>query len=247
MSGIIYVNQGTKISHERFISWLNRLLNDYVSSFYDNAIKNIIALSFIKEHYSFMQEMYQSEGHTLSHFLTVLPTDTTNYIMMIHNVGSGVPIMYNSTDCHNFFEFDGLGRLIRFYENVTVDLYDNDDNVNFQCYVGFEDFFGIKCPMFYVKNKHNNQILSKGLLDILFDGKYSGSYLVKNTPLNEVTTYKVTNITKVSITADIPILTDLNIRYVIEPEQSILIPITDWTDYFFRQGKELDGLKIQKM
>lgn len=247
MSGIINTEANTKVAHSKFIGWLNTLLNDYVSSFYDDAVKNIIAMSFIKEHHSFLQELYQSDGKVLSTFMTVLPTDTTNFLMMVHNSGDGSPFLYNKENGADLFEFDSLGRLTRFYENVTIDLFKADVSVGAECYIVFEDWFGIKCPMFYVKEKGTNSLIGKGFLDVIYSEKYSGSYLVKNTPLMDYPQFKITNVTVSQIVMDVPILTNLSVRYVINAGQTVIIPITDWSDYFFRQGKDLDGLKIQKV
>lgn len=247
MAGTINTPTETKKAHQSYIDWLNGLLNDYVSSFYDEAVKNIIKLSFIKEHNSFIQELYQADGRVLSGFLSVMPTDTTNFLMMVHNIGSGKPFLYNKENGADLFEFDSLGRLIRFYENVTVDLYNSDGTVVAECYTAFEDWFGVKCPMFYIKEKGTNALIGKGFIDIIYSDKYSGCYMVRNKPLDEYPHFKITNVTKAQITMDVPILTDLSVRYTIPANTSVEIPITEWSDYFFRQGKELEGLTIKRI
>jgi len=247
MAGTITIETNEKVCHDYFIAWLNALLGDYKSSFYDEAVSNIIKVSFIKTHYSYLQELFQSDGKTLACFMTVLPTDTTNPILMVHSLGSGVPTLYDKDDNANLFEFDSEGKLIRFFENVTVTLKDVNDNDFAECYVVFEDLFGIKCPMIYIKEIGTNALIGKGLVDVDYEDRYSGSYMVKNAPLDELPKFSVTNITKAVITADIPILTDLNLRYEIKSGHTIFIPVTEWTEYYFKQGKDLDALKVKKV
>ena len=243
MAGTIHIQNDTKKAHKLFVAWLNLLLNNYISSFYDVAIKNIIQLSFIKNHNSFLQELYQSDGRVLSAFMTVLPTDTTNFLLMIHDKGSGVPKMYNDKDCSNLFTFDSLGRLTKFYDDITIPLYDANKNVVAECFVSFEDWYGRKCPMFFVKDVNTNIILGKGLLDLNFQGFYSGSYRVENKPLTNYEKFAVTNISKMLTVMDVPIQTDLNIRYEIKSEQTIFVPATEWSRYYFEPYKSgLNGL-----
>jgi len=245
MAGTIHIDISQKVSHDKFIEWLNKLLNDYKSGFWDDAIKNIIQLSFIKTHYSYLQELYQEDGNTLSSFMTVVPTNTTNTILMVHNIGNGEPFLYNSTNGADLFEFNSIGLLNRFFENVTVDLFDANGNNNHECYIVFEDWFGVKCPMYYIKNKGTNAIIGKGLVDILYQGRYSGSYAVENKPLDAYPYYLVTNTSKMIITTDIPILTNLSIRYEIKAGQAIYVPQTEWSTYHFKTAKDLGVLKIK--
>lgn len=247
MAGTITIQAPQKDAHDYFILWLNTLLGDYKSSFYDSAVSNIIKLSFIKTHRSFLQELYQNDGKELACFITVLPTDTTDPILMVHTLGSGEPNLYNKTDIQNLFEFDNSGRLIRFFENVTINLKDINGNDFAECYIVFEELFGIKCPMIYIKEIGTNALIGKGMVDVDYEDRYSGSYIVENAPLDELPKFSVTNITKAVITADIPILTDLNLRYEIKSGHTIFIPVTEWSEYYFKQGKDLDALKVKKI
>lgn len=245
MPGTIELEPGTKPAHIAFIGWLNEMLNNYKPGFYDGAVKNTIDLAFIKEHFVFMLELFQDEGKQLSSFLTMLPTDTTTQILMIHTMDSGEPYLYNSVNGNDIFEVNQYGQLVRFYENITIDLYNRQGQVRADCRIVFEDLYGIKCPMFYIRSKPGDgHVIGKGLLDTYYEGRYSGTYSVKNTPLEDYPKYKVTNITLMELTMDIPILTNLSLRYVIPAGQAVVVPITDWTKKYFKEAKDLEAIKL---
>lgn len=247
MSRIINTPEGTKEAHKSYINWLNGLLNNYISSFYDDAVQNIIKLSFIRDYRSFIQELYDNNGLILTNFLSVMPTDTTNFLLMIHNVSDGQPILYNKEDVASLFEFDSSGALIKFYENTTINLFNPEGTIEAYCYITFEDWFGIKCPMLYIKEAGTDTFIGKGMVDIIYSNKYSGCYMVENTPLDDYPHFRIFNVTKLNITMDVPLLTGLNIRYEIAANTFVDIPITKWSSYFFRQGEEFDGVIIKRV
>lgn len=239
---VIHTEVGTKPAHLAVIAWFNRMLENYVSSFYDSAIKNILSVAFIKEHTFFLLELYQGDGKVLSNFMTVIPTDTENYILMVHDAGDGSPTLYNDTEVGTLFEFNEYGLLSKFYENVTIDLKNKSGVVVAECYLIFEDLFGIKCPMVYIKNPGGGALIGKGLIDLTYSDKYSGTYAVKNKPLEDYPKYIVTNVSKSDVTVDVPILSKLNMRYTIQSKRSVRIPVTEWTTEFFGRAKEQGAL-----
>jgi len=246
MSNNIAVPPDTKKAHSDYIGWLNRLLTNYVSSFYDNAIKNIIEMSFILEYNSFLLELYLGEGRELSGFMTVLPTDITGTILMIHANGSGEPFLYNDSNGTDLFEFDTNGRLTKFYDNVTIDLKNPLGVVVARCFIGYEEWYGIKAPMYYIRENGSNALIGKGFIDVNYSGKYSGTYLVRNKPLDNYPKFKVTNTTLAKIVLDVPILRNLNIRYEIRAKAAKIIPITQWSEYYLKQGKNLNGIRVER-
>lgn len=240
----IQIGSQTRPAHQAFINWLNGLLNQYVSSFYDQAIQNILTVSFIKEHRCFIQELYTEDGTELVGFMSVLPTDTTGFILMVHNV-DGVPYLYNNINGADLFNFDAKGNLSNFFENVTVLLNDVHGNSAAECYITFREMYGANLATYIVKRIGINVVIGEGILDFPFEGKTSGSYMVQNTPLDAISKYEVTNITKAVLEIDVPILKDFNIRYTFKPNIMVVLPVTDHVDYFLRQMKEIGNLKYR--
>jgi hypothetical protein len=187
--------------------------------------------------------MFSPNGKNLMSFISVIPTDTTNPILMLHGL-DGNPTHYNKTDVSTVFEFLADGRLHRFYENVVIPIYDATGVPTHELYVTFEDLFGIKSPMLKLKNLATNTTVT-GLLDIDYDGRYSGSYNVMTTPFEEQSYYLVTNITKMVITADIPVLPNLTIKYEIPSGVTISVVATPQSDYYIRKSMDLDSLRYR--
>lgn len=243
MSGIIYTGN-TTLSHGLFISWLNSLLVDYVPGFYDDAIQNILQLSFIRKHSLLMVEQYPVTGFgNMLNFITVLPTDRVNNILMVHDM-DGKPYLYNKTDVSNLFVFDTDGILTRFYENVVIPLYNPDGSTEYELFITFMDVFGIKAPLLKLRLTGGVE-KSAGLLDVPFEGRYSGSYLVDTTPMDEVPQIQITNISDGVLKISIPLLPKLTVDYTILPKRAILVPVTPLSDYFVRKGQTLDAIKYK--
>ena len=244
MSGIIYTGTSTHC-HELFVNWLNTLLTNYQNGFYDASISNIIRLSFVREHNLFLQELFPENGiGEPKSFITVLPTDTVKPILMVHNI-TGIPMYYNSEDISNILEFTTDGVLKRFYENVVIPIYDSEDTQTHELFITFVDFYGTKSPMIKLKNIKTGEIEGTGMIDALFEGRYAGSYNVKTTPFEEVSYYNITNITKMVVTADIPVLPNLVIRFKIKSGETIKAIQTEQTDYYIRNGLDLDTFKYK--
>ena len=247
----IMVGTTTTTVHNLFITWLNGLLNNYVAGFYDNAIKNIIDLAFIREHFSFLQEIYSEDGTTLVGFISVIPTNTSlNSVLLYHDI-TGKPIYYNDVNGADLFSFDENGIMNKFFENVTINLKTEDDWLNntnsnqIECFISFEEFFGMKYPAIKVKNTGSNTIIGKGLLNVPYENMSFGSYMVETKPLGDISYYLVENTTKMVIEVDVPVLKDLNIKYVVKAGMAVQVPKTEFTEYFFTQTEILGGLKIR--
>lgn len=243
----IEINGVTKEAHGKFISWLNALLNNYVSSFYDDAVKNIIMLSFIREHYCFMVEMYRAQGTSEYGFITVLPTDSTNSILMLHNKSTGEPYLYNSTDIGNVLQFDNNGKPKRFFENVVIPLYDEGGVNKAELLITYKDYYGIKSPYVMVRYIGDNKTICVGLLDMVFEGKYSGTYMIKNKPLEDGPKYVVKNISLMAITLDIPVLQNLTIQYKINAGKTEIVPVTEFTEGYMRGAKQLGNIEVKQI
>lgn len=245
MSSIIYAGTKTTHSHGLFLSWLNGLLEEYVSGFYDDAVSNILKLSFIREHYLFLQEQYNSKGTgNQLNFITVLPTDSTQSILMVHDM-TGKPFLYNKTDISNILEFTPEGVIKNFFENVNIPIYDESGDEYGSLFITFKQFFGIKAPMLVLKN-FNNTIISTGLLDCDYETRTSGSYSIQTTPLRDVNQLIITNISKLAMKLSIPILPKLSLEYTIEPSKSIIVPNTELSDYFVRNNIDKESLTYKE-
>lgn len=244
---IIEVGANTKPAHGIFLGWLNSLIENYVSSFYDDAIKNIIMLSFIREHNCFMLEMYKNFGTEDAGFLTMLPTDSTKGILMLHDKNTGKPYLYNDENINDILEFNSDGRLVRFFENVVIPMRDEDGVAGAECFITFEDFYGVKAPMLIVRYIGSNTVIGKGYLDVPYEGRYSGAYMVNNVPLDNFEKYQIKNISKMDVTVDIPVLKNLSIRYIIPAGQFVVVPITEFTTYFVETSKDLNNLVATKI
>lgn len=246
MDRIIEVGAYTKKAHGTFVGWLNSLIENYVTSFYDDAIKNIIMLSFIREHNCFMVEMYLNFGTQEAGFLTMLPTDSTKGILMLHDNTTGDPYLYNDENIADILEFNSDGVLIRFHENIVIPMRNNDGVAEAECFITFEDFYGVKAPMLIVRYVGRNQPIGKGFLDVPYDGKYSGAYIVKNKPLDNFEKYAIKNISLMDITLDIQVLKNLSLRYVIKSNSVVLVPITEFSTAFIKNAKELGNISVTK-
>ena len=244
MSGIIYTGETTKLAHGYFIAWLNGLLGNYQAGFYDEAISNIIQLSFIKKHSLYLQELYTEDGETLTNFISVVPTDSVSPILMIHGL-DGIPVLYNKTTISNIFEFTTEGWLNKFYENVVVDLKNSAGVSTHELFIYFKDNFGIKTPYVKLKNKSSGLVISKGLLDMDFQTRYSGSYNVETVPFNDLSYFLITNVSKMGLTTDIPILPNLAIRYRIEINDSVRVVNTPMTDNYIRNNMDTTSFKYR--
>lgn len=247
----ILVGAETTSAHDLFIGWLNSLLNNYVVGFYDNAIRNVIDLSFIKEHNCFIQELYNVDGTAMIGFITIIPTNTSlNSIIMVHGL-DGVPYLYNDTNGADIFQFNEVGRMVKFFENVTINLYNTSDYFNHvtpnhtECFITFEKFFGIKYPAIKVKSVGTNGIIGKGYMSVPYDGMEFSSYMANIIPLNELPQYIIENITEIDIELEVPVLKDLTIKYIVKSKKFIQVPQTEFTKQFFESTQLLGGLKFK--
>lgn len=240
----IAVGSNTKQAHEKFISWLNGLLNQYVSSFYDVAIQNILTVAFIKRHKCFIQELYLNGGKQYVGFMTVLPTNTTDYILMIHQP-DGVPYLYNKTEGSKLFNFNSQGILTNFFEDITIPIYNEDGTSDKECFISFRELYGIKIPFYTIKFTGTNNLIGEGFVDFNYEGKFSGTYMADTAPMDEVSYFEVTTDSVTTIVLNVPILKDFELQYEFKPNQTVLIPYTDTTEYFLRQMKELGTIRYK--
>ena len=228
---IIQVPENTREAHRVFIGWINSLMEHYVSSFYDEAVTNFIELCFINKHYNLIIEVYSDKGDTLMGFLSVLPTSSTKPIMMFHPIGTGKPICYNKTDVVNLFTFKPDGRLKGFEENVVIYMYDEYNDITHEVFVTFKDIYGTRVPMVHLRNLRGS-VISSGMLDIDTDKYTSGSYQVKNVPIDSYPRLRVDNLTESKIEFSVPILENFEIPYSLPAKGTIFVPKTEWSRYY---------------
>lgn len=237
MSGIIYTDLNTTFSHGKFISWLNSLLANYQNGFWDGAVGGILQLSFIRKHRLLLQELYvEEDSQEPNNFLTVLPTDSANNILMVHSM-DGVPYLYNDEEIGNIFEFDTNGTLKHFYQNVSIWLKNSDGVVSANLHLNYRKICGVKVPFLNIQDM-NNQVISIGILDVPYKERESGSYQVDTIPLDEVRQISIKNITKVVMKISIPLLEKLVVDFVIRPNEYAVIPYTETSEYFVRNSME---------
>lgn len=245
MAGAITVGPATKYAHGQLISWLNALLDNYESGFWDWSIKNLVSVSFINKNYTFLQELYQGDGSTYAGFILTGAINTTQPQIIVFN-SSGVPILYNNTDCQDVFEFDNKGILSKFYEGRTIPLYDESGNPSFELLINSETHYGTRMPFVQV-TENIGGLAGRGFIDVPYDNKYSGTYSVETIPLGSLDMFAVKNKTNLVLTIEVPILTDLLIKYRIGAKQTQNIPATAWSDYFVRTGMDFDSFMVTKI
>lgn len=238
----ILTNLNPREAHNSFIEWLNTMNENYISGFYDTAIQNLIGASFIKSHRSTLQEMYSKGGSVIDDFVTLLPTDTTNHILMIHDLETGVPYLYNDTNTTEIFRFDNDGNFSGFIENVTIDLIDSKGEVKAEMFFSLTLLYGIYVPLLHLKLEDRDLF---GWLDVDFDGRGSGSYLVNNSPLDDLDKYLVINKGSNRLSLSVPIFGEFIVDFDINVNASITLPVTSTVTYYLEEVAKLNNLEYK--
>ena len=243
----IFTEQDTTVAHATFTIWLNSLITSYVSSFYDTAIHNLLGAAFLETNYYYLQELYSAQGKVYEGFMTIIPTDTSNNMLMVHDPITGVPYLYNNTNVEDIIQFDGTGKVTVFTQNVTLPLRNDQGVIVAEVYLVFEDLYGIRVPVFNLYSLAPVVLLCEGLLDVDFDTRGSGSYSIENKPVDILEKFEVTNKGKIIMTLNVPIFGDYYIPYTLRVGQTIQVPVTESSEYYFKVAKGLSDIIYKKV
>lgn len=242
MANEILIGYNTRPLHAKFVEWLNRVLSETGSPFYDEILQIYLSVIFVQKHYVFMQELYDETGKNARFFVTVITTDSQNKILLIHNKDTGEPFLYNSADVDSLLHFNSFGVLVGFEESTTIQVYDKDGQNRGGVSIFFEESFGIKVPFMTYKEHGMQTALGKGFMDVPYGSRYSGTYMVGTQPMMDKPYFSVTNITTQDITMDIPIFPKVVARYVVPAGRSIRVVVTESTEYYFKTAQVLDAI-----
>lgn len=235
MSEIQY-DSGTRAAHKQFIDWSNALLTSYVSGIWDDAIRNVLAASFIQKVTVFLQEMYSLDGKTLKGYLMITNADSV-YRALYFDYATGEPIYYCNAGLEDMMELTN-GVVTQFFTN-TETTFDGDATV--KLLLTYEYLFGIKMPTATMVTPSGN-FIAKGALDMIYDLRTSGTYSVDITPLDEIEAIELKNISVTALTFELPIVTGFSVKYTIEPNQLVLVPRTPLSEYFVKTAFTQDSM-----
>lgn len=235
----IILDTPTKYAHTQFVAWLNDLLINYVTGFWDAPVKALLNVSFLKESQLFFQELYGPNGDEYMGFFVVITSDSLDQWLLVFDV-DGQPTHYIDSGINTIFEVSQGGILTRFWPNNSLNLDTGDRFIA----VYYEEWFGVKFPMVYIKLTDGTPI-AKGLLDTLYEGRTSGTYTCRFWPEDTVDTYLVTNLTSAMLKLQVP-LSDTHLEpYTVSPNGTTLIPKTTQSDYYLRELKKLGTIKFR--
>lgn len=245
MAKEIFTGVDSSIPHKQFIGWLNSLLTDYKSGVWDKAVKNLLEMVFIREVKFLMIELFypSGEGEPLG-YLVIMPTDTRKSLMLLMT-GSEVNC-YNSEDMENFISFTTDGNITNFQENLVLDLKNPvTKQKEAEVFISIQKCFGMLLPKLFIRDTAINEIKAVGVLDIDYEGRKSGSYIVETSPIDIVKKIAITNITGVKMKLSIPIVTDFTLDVEINSKETITIPNTKLSNYFVRNSVDLDTFEYK--
>jgi hypothetical protein len=243
MADIIYIGDDTTQVHGVFIGWLNGLLNNYTSGFWDDAVDAMVTGAFITKTYGHMQEMYNEEGDTLLGYVTVTPTNSANTGLLVHDATTGVPYMYTYDNLHLLFTFDATGILTGFTANNTIPLLDADGiTSSHEAYIGYENHWGIKIPFLYIIEKATNNKIMRGAVDVWYQDRLSPSYAVKNVPTDSMRVLKIRNVGRNEIRMDFPVFKGYFMELNLKRNRTALIPSTELSRHFAKDLKNAGNI-----
>ena len=228
-------------THGIFVGWLNRLNDNYVSGFYDDAIKNLLALAELEKHRTYIQNLYDAKGVKLLAFMSVLSSNEADKLLMIHDM-DGEPFAYAQGNLENIFSFDDDGNLSGITFDEGLFLKNPDGSPGGTLYLTEQTTYGNAFPQLDV-TVGNTEL--RGVITVNYDPQSTGGYVIENSPLAQGTYYRVTNITDKQIIAEIPLLPKFSKEVTIPAGGSIEVISTPTSDYFFRQGMYLDALRVK--
>jgi hypothetical protein len=241
MSTIVY-GSDAKQAHKNFIDWLNIQINSPVSGFWSSAIDNLVVASFNANPRVFLQEMYEYEGQLARGFLVIMDLDEANKTLIYYDSGTN-PVLYNNTDVEQVFDIESNGRLSRFYNGVQINLLNSAGSPTHRVSINLETWFGTTLASCYVK-RTNGEVVAKGFLDTLFDGRRSGTYTLDIQRQDGIPQLIVTNIQNSPLTFDLPILANYSIPVYINPQESALVPKTDISVYNLEKMRKGGSIKV---
>jgi hypothetical protein len=226
----------TRAVHKQFIDWANGLLSTYTTGIWDDAIRNVLVAAFIQKTVVFLQEMYSLDGRTLKGYLMVTDADTT-YRALYFDYAAGYPVYYCNNGLEEMMELND-GVVKQFYTNTETTFHGSQD---VKLVLTYEFVFGIKMPMATLLTP-SGEFIAKGALDMIYDLRTSGTYSAEILPLDEISIIELTNKTKSVLTFELPILPGFSVKYVIKPNQTVVVPRTKSSEYFIRTSFEQNSM-----
>ena len=238
----VVIDTPTKYAHTQFVGWLNNLLNNYTNGFWDEPVKSLLNASFLRESQLYFQELYSPSGDSYDGFFVVMNTDSMVQWLLLFDK-DGVPVYYTDSNVETNFEVSLNGILTRFWPNTSLPL--TDGNVSDRVLaVFYEEWFGVKFPMVYVKLNDGTNV-SKGILDILYEGRTSGTYTCKFWPEDTVPTFLVTNMTNMKLDLTVPLSDTSLVKYTLSANGTAFIPKTAQSEKYLRDLQKLKTVKFR--
>lgn len=226
---------------QKFLDWTNSQLDSYESGFWDDGVLNLLALSFIEKTTVFFQEMYSFDGQSVKGFLVIHNLDT-NYCGLYFDYDTGLPISRCYSGLEALVELNGEGRVIEFFTNEEASF--AGAGTSHKLVLTYEIIFGIKVPMFAFMTD-TGTLISKGILDVPYDLRTSGTYSLDITPLDAITVLVVKNLTLSPLSFFLPILKGFSREYRINPGEAITLPRTPLSELFIKTSKEQGSVSYQ--
>ncbi len=238
---VINIGVTTRPGHTKFIEWLNGLLANYVTGFWDYTVSNMLQVAFTMEYNVFIQELYVKDGYEFAGFF-VISGLTSETKQLIYFDKDGNPVGHNITGVGTMLDFDSNGILHNFFPDVTLPIYDADDNVIFNLQLEYQERYGIKNVTVLFRNAGDTATISRGLLDIVYVGRFGPTYAGSTKPFSALPQYLVTNNTGGVKEIQIPIFTNFSVSFRFAVGQVVYVPVTDWTTHFLKQAAQSNGL-----
>jgi len=233
---MIQYDSDTRNVHKQFIDWSNDLLTSYTSGLWDAAMKNVLAAAFIQKVTVFVQEMYSMDGRDLVGYLMITDADNV-YRALYFDYETGVPPHYSSSGLENLFELED-GVIKQFFTNTETTFHGASEAV---LHISYENLFGVKYPVVTFLTP-TGTFISKGMLDMIYDLRTSGTYSVDIVPLDVVPAMELKNITNAPLVFQLPILQGFSVEYRANPQQLILVPRTPLSEHFVRTSFNQDSM-----
>jgi hypothetical protein len=223
------------VSHVALVNYLNNAnANPDSSVFYENLAAPIAANTLIKETYVFLNELYEDDGTTLAGFFVVGFLDNIIWKLFLFDA-RGNPVSYCFTGVSGVFTLDDYGNIIYFVSDNPLVLTMVDGSPNQALNILFKSYYGNTYPMVEVSNPAGGQVLSRGIMDVLYDGRASSSYVVFIDDENPVGKFLVTNLTNADINVNIQLDPVFSFPYKIPANGTCVIPNTPTSAYHLQQ------------
>lgn len=242
MDANIQVDSNSTISHKLFGDWLNGLLANYVSGFWDSLVTNIILNFSVQKTNLILQEMHDATGRNLLGFLIFSNTEGLEKEVFYFN-NQGVPTHYCKQGIDSILNIDPQGEVIEFFtENEITLVSPTEPSKTLGIYLHF--YFGSKFPMMYFKEL-SGAIVSRGILDVNYENDERGVYKAVIVPDISNGQYHVILLNLMKTTFEIPIFPDFTVKYTVGVGQSFLVPNTPSTLSYLKEASANGSIKYK--